>query len=70
MKDEPSLFALVSKDYRRTGRCNVAFAKEPFGSVVGGWAVSKKNSRFEAFQRGYTTIKYLNKKDFVDINYF
>jgi len=62
MKDEPSLYALVSEDYRRTGRCNVAFAKESFGSVIGGWAISKNNSRFETYQRGYITIKDLNKK--------
>jgi len=56
MKDQPSLYALVSENYHRTGKCNVAFAKESFGLVTGGWAISKNNSQFETYQRGYNNI--------------
>ncbi len=52
MKDKSSLLALVSEDYRRTSRCNVGFAKEPFGMVQIGWAISKNHSQFETYQRG------------------
>jgi len=51
-KDKPSLLALVSEDYHQTGRCNVAFAKEPFGMMQIGWAISKNYSKFEIYQRG------------------
>ena len=36
MKDAPNLHALVSEDYHKTGRCNVAFAKEPHGMMFTG----------------------------------
>lgn len=52
MKDERSLFGLVSEDYHQTGRCNAAFAKEPFNMVHIAWAISKNYSQFEIYQRG------------------
>ena len=57
MKDKPRLLGLVSEDYRRTGRCNAAFAKEPFGMITVGWAISKKYSQYETYQRGYYISK-------------
>jgi len=49
--------ALISDDYRRTGKCNAAFAKEPFGFEYGAWLVSKNYSKYEAYQRGYKIIE-------------
>jgi len=51
-KGEQRLLAMVSEDYHRTGKCNVAFAKEPFGLMYLAWAISKNYSQFETFQRG------------------
>jgi len=51
-KDEPSLLGLLSADFRRTGKCNAAFAKKPFGLVYLSWGVSKNYSQFENYQRG------------------
>jgi len=53
MKDKTSLLGLVSENYRQTGRCSVAFAKEPFGTVNIAWAISKNYSQYETYQRGY-----------------
>jgi len=53
MKAKSRLFGLVSEDYQQSGRCNVAFAKEPFGMTKVAWAISKNFSQFETFQRGY-----------------
>jgi len=52
IKDKQSLLGLVSEDYRRTGRCNSAFAKEPFGMMGLAWAIAKNYSKYGAFQRG------------------
>ncbi len=35
------------------GKCNVAFAKKPYGMMYIGWAISKNYSQFEKYQRGY-----------------
>ena len=53
MKDETSLLALVSQNYRQTGRCNAAAAKKSFGMIQVAWAISKNFSQFETYQRGY-----------------
>ena len=53
MKNKLELLGLVSEDYSQTGRCNAALAKEPFGMVKIGWAISKNFSEYENYQRGY-----------------
>ncbi len=53
MKAKLRLLGLVSEDHHQSGRCNVAFAKEPFGMTKVAWAISKNYSQFEAYQRGY-----------------
>ena len=53
MKAKSRLLGLVSEDHHQSGRCNVAFAKEPFGMTKVAWAISKNYSQFEAYQRGY-----------------
>ena len=57
MKDNQVLLDEVSKDFRRTGRCNAALAKEPFGFMYQAWVVPKNYSKYENFQRGYHIIK-------------
>jgi len=52
MKDELGLLGMLSADFRQTGKCNAAFAKEPFGLVYLSWGVSKNYSQFETYQRG------------------
>ena len=52
MKDELGLLGMLSADFRKTGKCNAAFAKEPFSLVYLSWGVSKNYSQFETYQRG------------------
>ncbi len=58
MQLKSRLLGLVSENYYQTGRCNVAFAKEPFGILKIGLAMSKNYSQYETYQRGYVIIIY------------
>ena len=53
IKSKSRLLGLVSEDYRQSGRCNVAFAKEPIGMTKVALPISKNYPHFETYQRGY-----------------
>ncbi len=56
MKEKLGIMALISEDYRQTGRCNAVLAKKSFGFVYATWAIPKHNSKYEAYQRGYRIV--------------
>lgn len=53
LKNNRELLALVTNDFRKTGKCNLAVAKDGYGTFMYSWLLSKHDPNFEAYQQGY-----------------
>lgn len=60
-KSYRDLLGAITNDLQKTGRCNVAFSKTPYGMIMYSWMLSKHDPNFEMYQRGcdYYLIRIL-----------
>ena len=46
-------FLAMEKDFRQTGRCNFARAKDTFGFYPSSWVIAKQSPFAEYFNKGF-----------------